>query len=917
MVRVYKPEFVAHDGRAPMFSVDCAPDGERFATAGGDQKVKVWALAPVLDRELEAEESTPKCLATLSDHFGPVNCVRFSKSGRFLASGSTDTNVLVYALSDGPGKSAFGSSDAPNVENWSITGKYRGHSSDVIDIAWSPDDSMLASCSLDNLVIIWDCRSGALITTLRGHTSFVKGVAWDPIGKFLATQSDDKTCIIWRTDDWTQVAKVKDPYKASMGATFSMRLCRSPDGKAVTTCNSYKKPSHTASVLERGTWDSNFDFVGHKGPVVAVRFSPVLFTDEKKDRVHTVIACGSQDCKLTIWTTNRPKPVCIVRKCFAQSVVDLCWTPDGYTLLACSTDGTLCSFKFEESEIGEKLDTAAAESFLSETYGDIRKNRAPILEDPTLLGFEGPKDLDVMSMNVKTTPPAPKRIQPVQQAPIRSTNAPQSSATTILAQRETVSNDGRRRIVPVAAAGPSAGAPVTIQRVQLKPLPTNPQPIGADAGLKRRIEPTAVNGGTGFESQLDAPVAKRLTLTPTQLPARAAQSAPSETPQRQQQVASTVQAAPQSQSLPAAPPPGAIHVQLIPPNLEADEDSEERMPLLLEAKNSDRGVELVCSRGGKTKWTDRAELRVTHVSGNKHFAAVAFEDGSLQLYSPSGRRSMPSLLLPNRVAFLVSGQDDYTLLIVTTNMFLLVWNVTPGKESCTLRENIMVLMHNSGRSGAALSNVRLSNCGVPIASFTNGHAYVFHKDLQAWARLADHSFLKSEFTSRLRQPGPSGSVGEVQALQISAARAATHMGPAALLQTSGQLPKRETGRHLEVLVSGASILKSEVEYKSWLVAYVRHLTSECGDDPRTMFVGAEAQLRELCDEFIGPLSLSATNATWQSEVLGMSKRKLLRELIIPTIAADRSAQRLVTEVFELLEAAEKRKTSPIEVDMNK
>ena len=904
MVQVYKPEFVAHDGTAPIFSVDCAPDGERFATAGGDQKVKVWALAPVLDRELEADEDAPKCLATLSDHFGPVNCVRFSKNGRFLASGSTDTNVLVYALSDGPGKSAFGSTDAPNVENWSIAGKYRGHSSDVIDIAWSPDDSMLASCSLDNLVIIWDCRSGAMITTLRGHTSLVKGVAWDPIGKFLATQSDDKTCIIWRTDDWTQVAKVKEPYKASMGATFSMRLCWSPDGKAVTTCNSYKKPSHTASVLERSTWESNFDFVGHKGPVVAVRFSPVLFTDEKKDKVHTVIACGSQDCKLTIWTTNRPKPVCIVRKCFAQSVVDLCWTPDGYTLLACSTDGTLCSFKFEASEIGEKLDAAAAESFLSETYGDIRKSRAPILEDPSLLGFEAPKDLDAMPLNVKTTPPAPKRIQPVKQAPIRSSNGTQSGATTILAQRETVSNDGRRRIVPVAAAGPTAGTPVAAQRVQLQPLPTNPQPVGSD-GLKRRIEPTAVNGGSGFESQLDAPAAKRVTLAPTQLQAPQPPPMPSQIPQREQQVASTTVSAPQPSTLPTAPIPNTIHTQLVSPNLEADEDSAERMPLLIEAKNSDRGSELVCSRGGKSKWTDQVERRVTHISGNKHFAAVAFEDGTLQLYSPSGRRALPSLLLPNRAAFLVAGQDDHTLLIVTTNLVLLVWDVTPGKESCMLNEVIIALIRNATRSGVALSNVRLSNCGAQIATFTNGHAYVFHKNLQTWVRVADQSFLKSEFTSRLRQPGHSG-FGEVQALQISAARAAAHMGPAALLQSGGQQHKRETGRHLEVLVAGASILKSEAEYKSWLASYVRHFTSECGDDPRTMFVGAEAQLRELCDEFIGPLSLSSTNSTWESEVLGISKRKLLRELIITTMAANRSAQRLVSEVVELLESAEKR-----------
>ena len=920
MVVVYKPEFVAHDGNAPVFSVDASSCGSRFATAGGDQKVKVWALAPVLEREVEADAGAPKCLATLSDHFGPVNCVRFSRNGRYLASGSTDTSVLVYALRDGPGKAAFGSSDAPNVENWTIAMRYnRGHTSDVIDIAWSPDDSMLASCSLDNLVIIWDCRTGNLITTLRGHTSFVKGVAWDPIGKFLATQSDDKTCIIWRTDDWTQVAKVEEPYQASMGATFSMRLCWSPDGKAVTTCNSYKKPSHTASVLERGTWSSNFDFVGHKGPVVAVRFSPALFHDENRDKVHTVIACGSQDCKLTIWTTNRPKPVCIVRKCFSQSVVDLCWTPDGYTLLACSTDGTLCAFTFDQAEIGEKLDDTAAEAFLSETYGDIRRNRAPMLEDPTLLGFEAPRELDDLSQGVKTTPPPPKRIQP---APIRSSNAvANTGVATISAQRETVSNDGRRRIVPVAATGPSAGTPVKAasvvpQRVQLQPLPTNAvqsqtsEAATATTGLKRRIEPTAMNGGNGFQSSLDQPSVKRVTLQPTPLapPGAPLATAPSAVaPQRQQlaapAMAPTSVAAPAS--LPVAPPPGSLHVQLVAPDLEADSASEAHAPLLLEAKNHERAVDLVCSRAGRIKWTDRIDCRATHVSGNKFFSAVALEDGSLQLFTPCGRRFMPSLLLPDRAAFLVSGQDDSSLLIVTRDYKLLVWNVTVGKEKCMLEADCSALVRSSGRAGVALSQVRLSKSGAPIFTFTNGHAYVYHSDLKTWARVADQSFLKSEFTSRLRQPSSSG-VGEIQALQIGAARAAAHMGPAALLQASGQPARRETGRHLEILLSGAAILRSAAEYRPWLAAYVRHLATECGDDPTTMFVGAEAQLLEICHEFLGPLSATSSVETWESEIFGVKKRVLLREVIIPTIAANRSAQRMVAEVVELLEAAEAR-----------
>ena len=74
------------DAGGPIFSIDV--HGTRFATAGSDHKVKVWNLLPVLDVQQELSAGAPKLLATLADHFGPVNVARFSHDGRFLASGA-------------------------------------------------------------------------------------------------------------------------------------------------------------------------------------------------------------------------------------------------------------------------------------------------------------------------------------------------------------------------------------------------------------------------------------------------------------------------------------------------------------------------------------------------------------------------------------------------------------------------------------------------------------------------------------------------------------------------------------------------------------------------------------------------------------------------------------------------------------
>jgi hypothetical protein len=72
----------------PLFALDIHPSGGKLATCGSDQTVKVWSTAPILHERQELDERTPKLLATLSDHCGAVNTVQFSRSGKYIASGS-------------------------------------------------------------------------------------------------------------------------------------------------------------------------------------------------------------------------------------------------------------------------------------------------------------------------------------------------------------------------------------------------------------------------------------------------------------------------------------------------------------------------------------------------------------------------------------------------------------------------------------------------------------------------------------------------------------------------------------------------------------------------------------------------------------------------------------------------------------
>lgn len=96
------------------------------------EQVRIWNMKSVAKEISDSEQSTQKLLATLRDHFGSVNCVRWAKHGRYLASGSDDQVILVHERKPGTGNTEFGSGEPPDAENWKVVMTLRGHTADVV-----------------------------------------------------------------------------------------------------------------------------------------------------------------------------------------------------------------------------------------------------------------------------------------------------------------------------------------------------------------------------------------------------------------------------------------------------------------------------------------------------------------------------------------------------------------------------------------------------------------------------------------------------------------------------------------------------------------------------------------------------------------------------------------------------------------
>jgi len=773
----------------------------------------------------------------------------------------------------------------------------RSHSGDILDLAWSPRDTYLASCSVDNSIIIWDAQKFPTIhKVLSGHTGLVKGVSWDPIGKYLSSQSDDKSLRIWRTSDWQTDTIVTTPFKDCGGNTAVLRHSWSPDGQYLVSAHAMNNTGPVAKVIERNGWTYEKDYVGHRKAINCVRFSSSIMERKISKKIHHMCLCavGSRDSNVSVWLTGLTRPVVVLESLFQGPVLDLTWSKNGLNLYACSFDGSVSILIFNQNDIGKALSDHEKNRIYEKIYGISpleRQNNTILIENPAILKMNGTKQSDIQNVNTK---------KEIQQQSLK--NVSKHSLPILKKQIETRTSDGRRRITPIFIPP----TPENAEEVNVLPFSSSSESKSQVVveRVNNIIEPNISNSCSNFSQESQNPTIIDSTV-PKNIPTSVLQVSPNnkgESKKRPESTTLTSNLFPSKKikfNIIDVNPENSTNVKsdFVPSPAQTrrfiiSDHAADRIVVENDKCNTSNGFISIIKvyTNNIVAWEKVFSANVIKYCSNKMLSLIAVALSNCTIHvmkSKNGSLICPPYVLSSPVTY-ISSNNHY--LLCMTQHSLSVWNI--HKQECVLHEEkLNTLVSSNKNKPINVQKCMLTENGTSIITLTTGKSYMFSISAKCWMMIGDSGdaiYSNSSHKNKHVGLNQNGAKYPLSNMQAYTSKYKSNLG----LKNTEEIKELCSRAFLEQQMSAALALESEEEYKYWLLTYVSFLTEieDC------------QQLRYLCQDLLGP---SHGHPKYQNQtILGMSKHELLKEVLV-IIAGSTSTQRLFTEFHDQLQEMDK------------
>ncbi len=298
-----------------------SPDGNRlFAAAWG---ARTWnAFSTLFDLGSGTQ------IAVLRGHLSDTHGGTFSHDGHVIATMSLDGTARVWDGRTGALLRSLGNESVGLKVG--VLGENRDQE---MNCAFSPDDKMLATVSMDNVIRVWDIESGSVQAVLGGHSGLVEHIAFSPDGTRLLTASHDGTARLWEIGGALTTLL---PHKnAPTFAKFS------GDGSRLITGGG----DPVGHVWDTATGTEIATLKSEAIPFQAASFSP----DGRR------VVTASQDGSVLLWDVDRGQRIARIKQAGA-AVLDIQFDPMGRVEVA-RADGTVTTWNTSGDASSEVLPT--------------------------------------------------------------------------------------------------------------------------------------------------------------------------------------------------------------------------------------------------------------------------------------------------------------------------------------------------------------------------------------------------------------------------------------------------------------------------------------------------------------------------------------------------------------------------------
>jgi WD40 repeat protein len=219
----------------------------------------------------------------------------------------------------------------------------------ITQIAWSPDNKQLAlDCSDDlgggrseNLIRIWDPKTGRTLQKLRGHTDYVGQMTYSPDGRMLAAMSyanmvKEHKVHVWDVGTGKELCQYKDE---GIGL-----LAFSPDSKTLVSSSD----RHTLVLRELSSGEEiRYKLEEPYGSYATTRVA--AFTPDGK----VLVVGGSPRIRRLDVTRGKEIPLSAGE---SEHVSAAALSPDGRLLASCNWDGTIRLYDTATGRLLRSLD---------------------------------------------------------------------------------------------------------------------------------------------------------------------------------------------------------------------------------------------------------------------------------------------------------------------------------------------------------------------------------------------------------------------------------------------------------------------------------------------------------------------------------------------------------------------------------